>query len=197
MLEFSAIEERAVLDVEPSAHLIVLAVRPGRDIELIVPGEADRALSKKSGRLTLALTRYINGNPDANTIGAAQAELAYERCVANAENTAERQARARAQRRDSSGGRQAASPAVGAAAAACRRPVVARPSKLVALPPREPSERYLVVLASATALSAEQINTRLATLTAVAPDVATTIEAIAAGLFAGVPGTFTGLFANW
>lgn len=197
LLDFSAIEERAVIDIEPSAHLIVLAVRPGRDIELILPDETNSAAVKKRGRLALSLTRYIQGNPDANTAAEAQAEMAFERCVANAQNTAERAARARAQRRDSSG-RQAATPAVSSAGAGCRKPTVARSaSKRRALPPREPSERYLVVLTSSSALSVEQINTRLETLTTVAPDVATTIEAIAAGLFAGVPGTFTGLFTNW
>ncbi|MBL0169174.1 MAG: hypothetical protein IPP90_00385 [Gemmatimonadaceae bacterium] len=52
-------------------------------------------------------------------------------------------------------------------------------------------------MTSSSPIPLSQLYERLATLTAVAPDVATTIEAIAAGLFVGVKGTWGGYFVAW
>ncbi|MCC6242341.1 MAG: hypothetical protein IT353_05845 [Gemmatimonadaceae bacterium] len=195
LLEFSAATERATVHLDRAANLVVLAVRPGRDIELLAPSEQDRAVTMRKGSVAFSFTRFEAANPDANTVAELQAELAYERCVANAQNVAERDARARAQR---GGSRAPAPPPTSVSTAGCRKPPPSRPaSKRIALPAREPAERYLVVLASDHSLSLADLNARLATLTTTAPDVATTIEAIAAGLYAGVPGTYTGLYTTW
>ncbi len=46
-------------------------------------------------------------------------------------------------------------------------------------------------------MTGQQIEQRLGTLTTTASDVALTIEAIAAGLYAGLPGRFAGAYATW
>jgi hypothetical protein len=63
--------------------------------------------------------------------------------------------------------------------------------------PRTPADRYLVVLASSSRLTSAQLAERLSTLTAVGSDVATTIEALASGLYVGLPGTWSGGYVAW
>ena len=66
-----------------------------------------------------------------------------------------------------------------------------------ALPPREPRERYLVVLSSSSPVTELELNERLSTLTTIASDVSLTIEAIAAGIYAGKVGAWGGSYVSW
>ena len=65
------------------------------------------------------------------------------------------------------------------------------------IPPRSDAERYLMVLTSTVPVTLADLEERLAGLTAVAPDVGLTIEAIAAGIFAGRGGTYGGTWVAW
>jgi hypothetical protein len=195
LLSLNPSDEVARLTLGNPAYLVVLGVRPGREIELISPVESQSARSTGADGVTLSLRRYEAPSPDANL----RAEAEYERCVAAAEGAARRREQARTARKDSSGrvipgsGTSSAStPAVGNN---CRPP--GAQVKPVRLPRRPPGERYLVVLASTQPIAYAQLSARLETLTAVAPDVATTIEAIAAGIYAGQPGAFSGSYVLW
>jgi hypothetical protein len=65
------------------------------------------------------------------------------------------------------------------------------------LPARAPADRYLVVLSSSSGVSLVALNERLSQLTTVGSDVATTIEAIAAGIFIGYAEHWGGAFIPW
>lgn len=192
LLSLDVAGEVAHVGLRPSSHVIVLGVRPGREIEVIAVTESRAEL------LEVSMRRYEEPSPSAAEQADARAAREYDRCVAMAEKTAQEQARQRAYRRDSTGKLipTGADPLPVVNLSACRRAprVAATPKRM---PPREPAERYFVVLASTVQLPASQLEARLSTLTAVAPDVATTIEAIAAGLFAGHPGAFSGAYAAW
>ena len=192
LLSIDARDESARVRLGRGAQIIVLGVRPGREIELISHGHHGADAFK------ISMRRYEEPSPDAARDADARATLEYDRCVAAAEKAARDRARQRTERRDSSGKviPTGGNPLpTGANTSACRRPATnVAPRRL---PPRDPAERYLVVLASATPISAAQLDERLATVTAVAPDVATTIEAIAAGLYVGHSGTFAGTYMVW
>lgn len=195
LLSLDPADEVARATLGANAYLVVLGVRPGREIELIAPQEQQAARSTGAGSVTLSLRRYEAPSPDANL----RAEAEYDRCVAAAEGAARRREQSRTAKRDSSGrvipGSGTSSVTSPAAGNSCRRPTAQ--VKPVRLAPRVPGERYLVVLASTQPIDYAQLSARLETLTAVAPDVATTIEAIAAGIYAGHPGAFSGTYVSW
>ncbi len=200
LLTLDPVDESARARIGASTYLVVLAVRPGRDIELVAPAEHAQLRTQSAGNVSLSLRRYEAPSPDAARDADARAALDYDRCVAAADAAARRQARARTARKDSTG-----KPIPGSGSSdyipdrsvghGCRP--VQKKVEPRRLPPREPAERYLVILASSQPIPFAQLNARLETLTAVAPDVATTIEAIAAGLYAGFPGTFAGVYTTW
>jgi len=192
LVSLDAVDESAHVRLARPAHLIVLGVRPGREIELISQG------FHRTGAVTLLMRRFEDVSPDAARDADARATLEYDRCVAAADRAAQARARQRTERRDSTGKviGTGGDPLPVPNYSACRKPstTAAKPRRL---PAREPAERYLVVLASAEPLPPTVVDARLATLTAVAPDVATTIEAIAAGLLLGIPGTTAGTYVAW
>lgn len=183
-------------------HLIVLAVVPGREIEVISPGTGTISSTKMKGVRAIMMRRMTESVPDAGED--ARARLAYDRCMSQAAAQAQRAAAARRVKRDSSG-RIISDPNPDPVAdeqqfrRQCDRLAASNPKKrsLTPLPPREAAERYLLVLASSSEVQSTQLYERLASLTAIAPDAATTLEAIAAGLFVGVPGSWSGSFVNW
>jgi hypothetical protein len=195
LLSLDPVDEVARVSLGASAYLVVLGVRPGREIELIAPEERAPTRSTGAGAATLSLRRYEEPSPDANL----RAEVEYERCVAVAEEAARRREQARTAKRDSAGrvipGSGRSSVQAPVVSHNCRRPTT--PAKRVRMAPRAAADRYLVVLASSQPIPYAQLSARLETLTAVAPDVATTIEAIAAGIYAGHPGAFSGTFVSW
>jgi hypothetical protein len=58
-------------------------------------------------------------------------------------------------------------------------------------------EHYLVVLSSSTGYSGTELAERVAALSVTGSDVATTIEAIGAGLFVGRDGRWSGYYVSW
>ena len=208
ILTLDPVREHATITAKNAKHLVVLAVVPGREIEVIVPGHTPVRREREKNVFAIDMRRVSDeiGPADANE--SAQARLAYDRCMRQARATAERiaQQKARAVRRDSTGkviGGGSTGNASGAELQnyeiACES-LAAKASKRQTptyLPARQPADRYLVVLASSSAVSSAHLDERLATLTAVAPDVATTIEAIAAGIYVGVNGSWAGYFVRW
>ena len=204
------IAESATVTLAKPGYVIVLEVMPGHDIEIIYPTTAKPPRQKGAGPFTIDLgrlaqvPRYSNAERDART------RQAISNCEAQRAAEARRvAAAARAVRRDSTGkviGGQSPevfdtrdlgapcdhlSPNSKGAAALREDYTTAR------LPRREPRERYLVVLAAAAPISLVELNLRLTGFTAVATDVATTIEAIATGIFAGREHAWSGYYVSW
>ena len=186
-----------------SDRVLVLAVVPGKDIELIVPDGA-RRLIRERGRQRVDLSRTVQTEDAAFTAAAqAQAREEYARCVANraAEQRRFELAAQRAQRKTDPNARVVEpAPVVDltrdrllpcSLLEATTRYVATR------LPPREPADRYLLVLAADRLPSQAELTVRLATLTAQAPDVRTTMEAIATGLLLGTRTTWGGRYLAW
>ncbi len=202
--------ESATVTLAKPGNVIVLEVMPGHDIEIIYPTTAKPPKQKGAGPFTVDLGRFAQVPRYSNAERDARARQATSNCEAARAAEARRvAAAARAVRRDSTGkviGGQ--SPEVVETrdlGAPCdhltpnaRGPEALREEYATArLPRREPRERYLVVLAARTPVSLVELNLRLTGFTAVATDVATTIEAIATGIFAGREHTWSGYYVSW
>jgi hypothetical protein len=203
-------KEVAKVSLRTPAELIVLSVIPGKEIELIVPSDLAKSsrASFDKGVSSIKMARWDDSPRPANASNDAQAAMEYNRCIQQAQATATRMAQARRPvRRDSTGkvidDGMGASPEMDVLSRLernCDRldaSMQNRPADAVRMPPRPPADRYLVVLASSAALTPVQLGERLSSLTAVGSDVATTIEAIAAGLYAGFPGKWSGGYVAW
>ena len=210
VLSFDRQKEVAKVSLRAPAELIVLAVIPGREIELIVPSDLSKSshASFKKGASDINMSRWDDSPRPASASDDAQRFREYNRCMQNAQATARRMAQAkRPVKRDSTGKVIEGSESGGTdldqltqLERQCDRldaNMSNRTPPPVRMPPRTPADRYLVVLASSTPLTAIQLGERLGALTAVGSDVATTIEAIAAGLYAGLPGTWSGGYVAW
>ena len=203
VLSFDPAKEQVRVSTTNPKNLIVLAVVPGREIEVVQPGDYPIRRERVKDEFTIDMRRASDEITPEDAAAIARARLAYDRCVRQADATAARiaQQKARSVRRDSTGkviGGGTAAPDM-VDTRSCDRlsqnSAVKRTPTF--LPVRTPADRYLVVLTSTSPISRTQLYERLATLTAVAPDVATTIEAIAAGLYVGVKGAWGGYFVAW
>lgn len=182
ILSLDRVTEQASVTTRNGKNLIVLAVVPGREIEIIAPGASSIRQGKAKGVYGIDLRRVHDSMRPADANETAREQLAYDRCMSQAAATAKRIGQQRA-----------------GLAAPCNRLASNSSARQPAtfLPARPPADRYLVVLASTSPIPLAQLYERLATLTAVAPDVATTIEAIAAGLYVGARGTWSGYYVAW
>ena len=205
ILTLDRVQEIAMASTRTAAYSVVLAVVPGREIEVI---EVGKSVGKRAtaAQFMVSMRRFEIDQKAASRQAAADAsaEVAYQRCETASENARQRQARA-SQKRDSSG-RVIQGPSdaqVGLAGASqgggsqCRRASTKRSTPMIRTTARPIAERYLVLLVSAAPLTADFVNERLTTLTAVGSDVATTIEAIAAGLYVGATGRWAGYYVAW
>ncbi len=86
------VQETAGAQLAQSAYIIVLAVRPGRDIELISPIADLPPATAKAGRLDVSMQRFEDDLTDLEAEDA-KAQLAFDRCVSNAEAQARREGR--------------------------------------------------------------------------------------------------------
>jgi hypothetical protein len=207
ILALDPVSERATISARKAKHVVVLAVVPGREIEVIAPGASTKFRVSEKNAFGLSMRRIDDSPVPMDAADDARARLAYDRCMTQARATARRiEQQRRTVRRDSTG-KEIPSESRGTGDAdqlqrlesSCDRLADAPKRKQNAryLPARTPAERYLVVLASDAEISLTDLYARLATLTAVAPDAATTIEAIAAGLYVGVKEPWGGYFVAW
>lgn len=205
VLEFDAKSETASVYASAPRNLLVIALVPGREIEVIYPG--DMTLGK-GDRNTFAflmhrfeLTTAARGNGEIS----AQERQYFEACQRNrAARMRQNESNARNARatRDSTGTIVAAvrAPVPDLEIQDCEMPTGEIKGNRLArrqLAPRGDAERYLMVVTSSAAVTLADLEERLAGLTAVAPDVGMTIEAIAAGIFAGRSGTYGGTWVAW
>lgn len=211
VVSFDRQKEVAKVSLRAPAELIVLAVIPGREIELIVPSDLARSSHASFGKgvSNIQMARWEDTPRSSTAAGDAQRAAEYNRCVVQAEATARRMAAARRPVKRDSTGKVIEGTEPGGADISDVSQLTAQCSKLdpnrssnrppppVRMPPRTAADRYLVVLASSMPFTSAQLGERLATLTAVGSDVSTTIEAIAAGLYAGLPGGWSGGYVAW
>jgi hypothetical protein len=206
IVAMDTVRDVAVFALSAPAHLVVLAVRPGVSIEQLQPGVGARTVLQAAGEHMVATIDSTAQKDEAARL----ARLAYDECVDRAEMTARRRnaykppvvrdssgkvtaASAEAQRRfDDEGG------GVGSAdLSGCSRALTSNTSR--SAPARQASragEHYLVLLASQSAISGTEVAERLRTLSVIGSDVATTIEAIGAGLFVGHAGPWSGYYVS-
>lgn len=206
IISFDAQRELLVANFKNSSYVILLAVIPGKSIEQISPSPNQLPVRLPSGKHSISVRQTANvAEPDHRDVSAAElGEI--NRCVAEAMAVARRRAQAQQPvKRDSLGRivKNNAPPPVlideYGMENACRLQVQSRTKNRPQLKPpiREPAERYLVVLTSPFPIAGPLISDRLESLLTTAPDVATTIEAIAQGLFAGMAPTWSGTYTTW
>ncbi len=204
------VAETATVSIGQRGNVIVLELMPGRDVEVIYPTIARPAKVKNAGAFSVDLGRLSAAPRYSEAERAARARHAQAQCEAARATEARRAATAaRAVRRDSTGkvisGSAPENTSTRDLSASCdhltpnanRAQALRDDSVLVRLPPREARERYLVVYAFSGSMSLVELNKRLATFTAVAPDVPSTIEAIATGIFAGGELRWSAHYVNW
>ena len=191
--------EIASVFVRRPDNVIVLAVTPGRDIEVISPGHMTVQKLRAANTFRFGMQRFEVSTRPVGPEAEARARQAYDQCQMRRLRRAA--AASRAVRRDSTG------KTVGAPVSAERESPLSTCDRfsepagkkvfMQALPPREPRERYLVVLSSSSPVTELELNERLSTLTTIASDVSLTIEAIAAGIYAGKVGAWGGSYVSW
>ncbi|MEP6763806.1 MAG: hypothetical protein ABJB66_05805 [Gemmatimonadaceae bacterium] len=200
VLSLNTKTETADVYVGRPDNTIVLAVEPGRDIELIFPG-AMTVKQLSDNRFQFFMQRFELVKSEPKPADASASRRSYEACT-KARAAAQRAERTRqASRRDSSGrvaGGEPPSAQKDNFVCDMTPESLAKPSwSQNRLPPRPARERYLVVLSSSQPISYADLNQRLSTMTAVAPNVALTMEAIASGIYAGTSGTWGGTYVSW
>lgn len=208
VLAFDRDQELATATVRTAAYVTVLAIIPGRDIEIVLPRPSEPVRKVKAGTVSLALHRLADIDHAVDEAEDTRRMREFDACMARERAASARKPPTRTSRVDSTGKpiydrRDASTTAddMSQAEARCSR---ARSTTRRAqdmprkrLPVRAPADRYLVVLTSSMPLSELDLNERLASLSTVAQDVSTAIEAVAAGLFVGHPGTWAGYYVSW
>ncbi len=180
------------------AHVVFLSVVPGRSIEpLVVPqaGSPMRDVGTHTAAVSYGKAPGFSFH-DATVVEREE----FDRCVADYVRARSRPA-PRTVVRDSTGRAVEGPPGprvpehgdVFQAEEACARKMARREKA------PEPAERdrHLVVLASRAALDARQIDERLGTITVTAPDVASTIGAIADALYVEHGAAWSGYYVRW
>lgn len=201
--------EVATFTAQNGKHIIVLEIIPGNSVDILLPGGVAPKRLKDTNTYALALYRFTAAtNSVADEAAQRSAEAAYQRCVASADAAARRAAAAK-RTRDASGKETGPSKSEVMSTTSdaemsgrmCGRSAVGtspnKPMRTVRLAPRAPADRYLVVLSSSANMSLTEVTERLSQLTTVGSDVATTVEALAAGLFLGKAEKWGGAFIPW
>jgi len=186
---------RVTFELAAPAHVIMLAVVPGKTIEPVGRILSDASESEAGQyEVTVAAPQATTTQPSSWTI---QDHAAYDRCVAAARRSLPKKV---VVRRDSTGKQIAettrevddASREIEAErrceAATDRRQRPAMPST---------DERYLVVLASSTPMTLVELLARLDATTVTADDVSSTISAIADALYVGRKAIWSGYYTRW
>lgn len=200
VLAFDATLEQAKIYVRQPANVLVLAVQPGRDIEVIFPGGMT-VKQLGANNFTFFMQRFELASRERGFGADTESRQRYEACVRVQAEYRRHSEQANKSIRDSTGKIIGRTPPVTLQEPpACDMLGDSKGGSTLytkAMPPRAPSERYLVVLSSSSPVSSAELEERLATLTATAPDVVLTIEAIAAGIYVGKRGTWGGTFVSW
>lgn len=197
ILSFEPAAEIATTYMRSPKHYVVLAVVPGKDIEVIAPGPM-KISSMGDNTFLMPMTRYEYASVGD---GRSKERQDYEACRQRRAYEIARKAAAERASRDSSGKRVREAPSgLDFDTTPCEMPTGDTKAGTLtrrALGKRPDAERYLVVMTSSSDIGAAELNKRLNTLTTVATTVGQTIESIALGIFAGKSGTYGGTWVQW
>lgn len=203
VLAFDPATELAQVYMRQPKNVIVLAIIPGKDIEVITPGDT-KPSSMGQNLFALFMTRFENTNTSTNPNAAQSQEIAIDRrvyadCLAERSRIARENQAAQTATRDAEGKVKQIAKSSLQQLPMCTPPVAPREIKLVKkqLPVRPAAERYLVVMTLSESMNASELDKRLRALTITATTVAQTIEGIAAGIYAGHGGTYGGVWVDW
>lgn len=197
IVAFNALRDRVTYELGEPAHLVFLAVVPGKTIEPVSGVRVDTAMTLAGTHETAVFTQ-----PAMRTQAEpwhAQDQVEYQRCVERARRPLPKKARVV---RDSTGKQKVvttddvAEPdrevqAERQCEAAVNRQSRNRPR------PVEVQDRYLLVIASNVRLPPVELLERLAALTVTATDVSSTMAAIPEGLFLGRRVVWSGYWVPW
>jgi hypothetical protein len=188
---------RVTFELAAPAHVIMLAVVPGKTIDPVGRILGDTSESEAGMyEVTVVPPQPAVMQPSSWTI---QDHAAYDRCVAIARRSVRKQTEV-VVRHDSAGEpigettRQV--PDASAEIEAERRCEAATDRQQRAVMPST-DDRYLVVLASSTSMTLTDLLARLDATTVTADDVSSTISAIADALYVGRKAIWSGYYARW
>jgi hypothetical protein len=208
--QFDRAKETATVTLDHPAHLVVLAVVPGEEIELITPNFSDGSERPRSGRVTLAMQRAASAPANPADLPRTSPTASY--CAASVTQAYAAQLPKRT-RVDSTGRTVSVSPVKGDVSAVLNNPDMMRyvdravgqcaqqgtyrmaPTYLA--PPRPMADRYLVVLASPVELTTAQIMERLAGAGGADGSALTSIGLITRALYERDAAPWGGMYVAW
>jgi hypothetical protein len=202
IVALDTLRDVVVFNLSAPAHVIVLDVSPGKAISPLYPELGSRSILQGAGEHMLQAV-----DPAASAERDARAASEEARCIDQAERIArQRAAKRRPQVRRDSAGRVIQSSVDeqsehdmrnGGVDAATLRACRARGESVqYSTKSARTGEHYLVVISSPAAYSGTELAERIASLAVTGSDVATTIEAIGAGLFVGRTGAWSGYYVS-
>ena len=214
LLRFDRTKETATVALEQPVQLVVLAIVPGEEIELITPDFSIPGERRLAGRQTISMRR--TAIPPVNPADAPRTSPTAGYCAASVTQAYAAQLPKKT-RVDSTGRTVTVSPMKGDVSAVLNNPDMMRyvdravnqcaqqgtyrmaPTYLA--PPRELADRYLVVLASDTVLTTAQILERLSavtgTMASAGPSALTSIALVTQALYGPGATSWGGLYAAW
>lgn len=200
IVKFEPTRHTATVQIAKSAYLVMLEVSPGKSIELITPTPSSPPVMTTGGMHQV--DTYIRDDSTA-----ARSTAAYQTCYESGMRalTPKPTPRPRPVKRDSTGRTgppekeridqqtEPSSQALRQLENQCRSRAMSTERVAAA---RRNDERYLLMLSTDSPISGLQILARLNTLTVTASDIPSTMEAIAAGLFADHKQTWSGYYVS-
>jgi hypothetical protein len=203
IVAIDTLRDVVVIDLATPAHLVVLDVIPGRSISPLNPELGSRTLLQGSGEHMIAAIDPATAE-DRRAVAASE----YRRCVDQAESVArQRSTKSRPPLKRDSTGRISQSSidaqnehdrqTGGVDAVTLRNCRTRADMTRSTIRSARKGEHYLVVFSSPTGYSGTDLAERIAGLSVTGSDVATTIEAIGAGLFVGRAAAWSGYYVSW
>ncbi len=198
---FDSTRGELVVDLSRPSHLMVLEVRLGQTLAVLHPAPRANTIRRAAGqhRIRLGSGVAVDTRPPVDP--------ETERCVEREVSAAEvrRSAQRPVEQSDSKGKPTAGSKAAQAefsratfgdeqaARQRCRSAAAARPP---AATPAPRGTRYFLLLAATEKMSGAELSKRIAGLSGVGSDVASSIDAIATGVFVGYPTDWSGYYVR-
>lgn len=200
-IAFDSTRGELVVELSKSSHLMVLEVRLGQTLAVLHPSPRTNTTQRAAGQHRIRLQNP--GAVNVRTVADAETEQCVERELSAADTR--RSAQRPAEQSDSKGkptaGSKAAQaefsrPTFGDEQAARRRCVSAAATRPPAATPVPLGTRYFLLLAATKKMSGAELSKRIAGLSGVGSDVASSIDAIATGVFVGYQTDWSGYYVR-
>ncbi len=200
-IAFDSARGELVVELSRPSHLMVLEVRLGQTLAVLHPAPRANTTARTAGqhRIRLGSGVAVNTRPPVD----AEMERCVERELSAAESRRSKQRPA--EQNDSKGkptaGSKAAQaefnrPTFGDEQAARQRCATASASRPARSTEAPKGTRYFLLLAATGKMSGAELSRRIAGLSGVGSDVASSIDAIATGVFVGYPTDWSGYYVR-